>query len=912
MGNLTNKYIKDTYDGLIKLADESQGVQPTLQKLQDGLGNDLPAEVSSTEFNITGSLVGNADTATSASHALVADSVVSASYASNAGQADTATTASFALTASHAENYDDIYVTGLTFVTESTDPNGGELTISQTQGQPDITVDLDGRYQTLAAAQNENLRLGFIELATASLEVATASLNSYTASNGDIRNDFNSFTSSQSSVDSGQNSRLDSLEQVTGSFATTGSNTFTGRQTIDADLIVSGNLYVSGAEVIVSSSTLIVGDREIELNANRTVGNAGIIVYDVIAPEGTGSLQWDATNDYWMAGQYGSEERILTSLDSSSLQVLSAIRTTITAKNVTAGTIGKGTPCYITGSGTGGNLVGVIPADASNPSLMPAGVVLAQDLTAGSEGDAVVVGFINGINTAGFSSGDSLYTAVGGGYTNVKPTGSNLIQKIGNVEKVDGTNGSVVVTGPGRSNDVPNIQEGYFWVGNSDQVATATSTGSFARRDEENTFSQNQTINGSLTVNNDLNINAIDSSPMTISSGSQSISFVLGESGGSTQPELIFNGDNAFFASFGSLVMSGDNGVDLRANGGNATVQSNNNDVNIIASGTTSITGSNIDINGTSSTFRMTAPGFGEFPIFDLSGVVGFYSGFPSVGVARKSVQVYNIYENGFVTELWDSTGYNWGSQIDHSANGYRFQVIGSGSAQTGEIRCNAASNGSVSMNLDAPSVSLGNSAQNTSVNVGWAGPSSGTTSLNGLNVNVGSPFGFTDVIDIDSITRIDLDSAAINLTGSVAVQDNLTVGGAGQLYSNGLFEASGQSKFTNGLEVTGSIAQEPTSITIASATASIDFSQSNIQTLTLASGTATHLEATNMKAGQSVLVEITQDGTSAGTVTIDGSITFPGGTDYSPTTTLGGKDVLTLVSFDGTTARAAGQNDFS
>ena len=66
------------------------------------------------------------------------------------------------------------------------------------------------------------------------------------------------------------------------------------------------------------------------------------------------------------------------------------------------------------------------------------------------------------------------------------------------------------------------------------------------------------------------------------------------------------------------------------------------------------------------------------------------------------------------------------------------------------------------------------------------------------------------------------------------------------------------------------------------------------------------------MKAGQSVLVEITQDGTSAGTVTIDGSITFPGGTDYSPTTTLGGKDVLTLVSFDGTTARAAGQNDFS
>ena len=66
------------------------------------------------------------------------------------------------------------------------------------------------------------------------------------------------------------------------------------------------------------------------------------------------------------------------------------------------------------------------------------------------------------------------------------------------------------------------------------------------------------------------------------------------------------------------------------------------------------------------------------------------------------------------------------------------------------------------------------------------------------------------------------------------------------------------------------------------------------------------------MKPGQTVILEITQDASSAGTVTIDGSITFPGGTDYSPTTTLGGKDVLTLVSFDGTTSRAVGQNDFS
>ena len=533
MGNLTNKYIKDTYDGLIKLADETQGVKPTLQKLQDGLGNDLPAEVSSTEFNITGSLVGNADTATSASHAVQADN------------ADNATTASFALTASHAENYDDIYVTGMTFVTESTSPNGGELTIKQTQGQPDITVDLDGRYQTLTQAQNENLRLDFIEY-------ATASLNAYTASQGDIRYDFNSFTSSQQGIDNFQDTRIDNLTQKTGSYATTGSNVFTGQQQINSDVIIQGNLYVSGSETIISSSTLVVGDREIELNANRTVGNAGIIVYDVISPETTGSLQYDAVNNYWMAGQYGSEERIILASDTGSISVDSALRTTITAKNVSAGFIAKGTPCYITGSGTSGNLVGVFPADAGDPSRMPAGVVANVDLNPGDEGEAIVVGFINGVDTSAFAPGDSVWVAVGGGYTNERPTGSALVQKLGNVEK-SAINGSGVITGPGRTNDLPNVLEGYIFVGDADGVASPMSTGSFAKRDEVNTFSEDQYIQGTLNITSD---STVTNTPLTIQENSGlsgSVNVVLQNFGGQSQPTVFFSGDNAYFQANGNF-----------------------------------------------------------------------------------------------------------------------------------------------------------------------------------------------------------------------------------------------------------------------------------------------------------------------------------------------------------------------
>ena len=53
-----------------------------------------------------------------------------------------------------------------------------------------------------------------------------------------------------------------------------------------------------------------------------------------------------------------------------------------------------------------------------------------------------------------------------------------LIQKLGNVEK-KASNGSGVINGPGAVRAVPNINPGYTWVGDSDWVATPTTTASF-------------------------------------------------------------------------------------------------------------------------------------------------------------------------------------------------------------------------------------------------------------------------------------------------------------------------------------------------------------------------------------------------------------------------------------------------
>ncbi len=826
MGNLTNQFIKNTYDGLIKLNDSTAGIQPTLQPLTDGLGNPLPAKVSETEFIITGSLQGTAS---------YAENVESASHAINADNAINATSSSYALTASFAENVGgDIYVSGGTFYSSSTVVPGhlpGDLDLYRTEGEADVTINLDGRYQTLAGAQSGDLRIDFLEAEVDTLQIESASIrsdfNTFTSSQDSTNTDvdgrldsletesgsihtytssMNNFTASQQVTNTEDAARLDSIEQKTGSFATTGSNVFTGEQTINNDLIISGNLYVSGSETIISSSTLVVGDREIELNANRTVGNAGIIVYDVVSPEGTGSLQWDATNDYWMAGQYGSEERILTSLDTGSLSVADAQRTIMSVKNVHGATITKGTPCFITDSGTSGNLVGVVPADNSNASLMPAGVVLDETLNAGDEGIGVVVGFIQNISTTGFTAGDSIWVNSSGGYTNVRPIGSgNLVQKIGNVIKVHDLNGSIEIMGAGRSNDIPNIAEGNFFVGDINGVGVSVSTGSFARRDESNTFTQAQFIDGST--------------------------------------QMYVNG---LFETTGQNLAKG--GIEV--------------------TGSANISGSMNLIQG--------KPAVGtQANIIDIEGQLGYYVGFPSMTQTNVSLQSFSSQQyNGLVTEMWDSPSFNWGTDVAISPNGFFANTVAKDSGEVAELEAYSTSGGSTFVNVKGKTINIGAEQQTSQIDIAWVGPATGTTRVNGKTVNVGSPFGFTEDIDLKSITGITLDSPSI--------------------------------------EITGSVSQDVDTIAIASATASIDFSNSNYQTLTLASGTSTHLIPTNIKAGQTVVVEITQDGALAGTVTVDGSLTFPGGTPYTATTTLGGKDVLTLVSFDGSTVRAAGNNDFS
>jgi len=128
--------------------------------------------------------------------------------------------------------------------------------------------------------------------------------------------------------------------------------------------------------------------------------------------------------------------------------------------NNTAGTLLQGHCVRITGSHNQ-NVANVAYAQADSPTTMPSIGVMYADLLPGEEGLAVSYGRAQGadLDPVTFTEGEKLYVSptTAGEFTNVRPTaGNHLVQNIGVCMKAHPTNGTIKVTGIGRSNDIPN------------------------------------------------------------------------------------------------------------------------------------------------------------------------------------------------------------------------------------------------------------------------------------------------------------------------------------------------------------------------------------------------------------------------------------------------------------------------
>jgi hypothetical protein len=104
---------------------------------------------------------------------------------------------------------------------------------------------------------------------------------------------------------------ITAIETSTGSLNTFTSSLLTAVELTGSNLTIRGNLLVKGTTTNVNTSTLDVDNNLINLNGTGAT-LAGLRVKDTTAPnQVSGSLLWDATNDYWIGGQLGSEQRLV-------------------------------------------------------------------------------------------------------------------------------------------------------------------------------------------------------------------------------------------------------------------------------------------------------------------------------------------------------------------------------------------------------------------------------------------------------------------------------------------------------------------------------------------------------------------------------------------------------------------------
>jgi hypothetical protein len=88
-----------------------------------------------------------------------------------------------------------------------------------------------------------------------------------------------------------------------------------------SNVTIKGDLLVKGTMTAIESNVVSIGDNVLELNGTESTFG-GLLIKDPTNPNKiSGSLLWDTTNDYWIAGQLGQEEKVIlqSDLDSSSI-----------------------------------------------------------------------------------------------------------------------------------------------------------------------------------------------------------------------------------------------------------------------------------------------------------------------------------------------------------------------------------------------------------------------------------------------------------------------------------------------------------------------------------------------------------------------------------------------------------------
>jgi cytoskeletal protein CcmA (bactofilin family) len=233
----------------------------------------------------------------------------------------------------------------------------------------------------------------------------------------------------------------------------------TGNVNVTKQLSVSGNAYVSG-NVEVTESLIVSGNTHLE-------GDNVFITHTMDFLDPTTAIVTDQVSNVQI--RLGQLENVANTVSNPSEDHLIVydgtqwvndypMHTYVKIRNdEDTATIERGDAVYVKGTHNS-NILNVGLAHSDDATTMPCIGLSNQQLTVGEQGTAIAYGKALSIVTSGFIAGETLYVSntVPGGLSNVKPYNNDLIQNVGVVTKVHGSNGGVFVTGIGRSNDIPN------------------------------------------------------------------------------------------------------------------------------------------------------------------------------------------------------------------------------------------------------------------------------------------------------------------------------------------------------------------------------------------------------------------------------------------------------------------------
>jgi hypothetical protein len=144
------------------------------------------------------------------------------------------------------------------------------------------------------------------------------------------------------------------------------------------------------------------------------------------------------------------------------------------------------------------------------------------------------------------------------------------------------------------------------------------------------------------------------------------------------------------------------------------------------------------------------------------------------------------------------------------------------------------------------------------------------------------------------------------NIGNEITIGTNRLTKGAGgdlgeHITSSNITDTGTVVSINSATQITGSLRGQVSTLSISSNTASVNLSTNNFFTLTLANGTGTNINPTNINPGQTVNILVTQGSAGTGTVTFPTLVKQPSGSLYTGSAIANAIDIVTMIAFDST-----------